>query len=89
MSYHQNAGRNYNLMICNKVFENVAKFKYIGAAIRNQHWINEDIKSRLKFRESWQPFSSECLLLSYHGSHLLSENLNITRVDPKVSGLAA
>jgi len=35
LSYHQNAGHNYNLLIANNSFENAIKFKYLGTTITN------------------------------------------------------
>jgi hypothetical protein len=47
MSCHQNAGQNHNIMISNKPFENVSKFKDMGMTGANQNFIHEEIKSRL------------------------------------------
>lgn len=35
MILHQNAGRNYNIKVVNKTFENVAKFQYVGKTVAN------------------------------------------------------
>jgi hypothetical protein len=36
MSHHQNSGQNQNVRVANELFENVAKFKYLGMALTNQ-----------------------------------------------------
>jgi hypothetical protein len=46
-SHHQNAGQNHNLIIANKPFKNVAKFKYLEMTVKNKKFIEKEIKSRL------------------------------------------
>ena len=43
----QNAGRSHNIKIDNSSFERVEEFKYLGTTLRNQNYIQEEIKSRL------------------------------------------
>jgi hypothetical protein len=43
---HQNAGRNHDMKIANRSFENVAQFKYCGTILTNQNLIQEEIKRR-------------------------------------------
>ena len=47
-SRDQNAGRSYNIKTDDSPFERVEPFRYLGAMIRNQNSVQEEIKSRLK-----------------------------------------
>jgi hypothetical protein len=44
LSCHQNAGQNHDIKIANRCFENVAQFRYLGMTVRNQNFIQEEIK---------------------------------------------
>jgi hypothetical protein len=47
MPYEHNAGQNPDLIIANKSFENVTKFKYLETRVTNKNCIYEEVKSRL------------------------------------------
>jgi hypothetical protein len=47
LSCHQNVGRNHDLMITNRSYENVAQYKHLGSTVIYQHFIQEEIKRRL------------------------------------------
>jgi ribosomal protein S2 len=47
LSRHQNVGRNQDIKIANRSFQNVSQFKYLGTTLTNQNFIQEKIKRRL------------------------------------------
>jgi hypothetical protein len=72
LSRHQNVGKNYNIKIANRAFENVAQFKYLGSTVTNQNLIQDEIKRRLNWGNAC--YHSVQNLFS---SHLVSKNLKI------------
>jgi hypothetical protein len=72
MSRHPNSGQNQNIRIANESFENVAKFKYLGATLTNQNDIHDEIKSRLNSGNACY-YSVQNLLFSC----LISKNLKV------------
>ena len=52
MSRDQNAGRIQGVRIDNSTFERVEEFKYLATTLTNQNSIEEEIKSRLRSRNS-------------------------------------
>jgi len=51
-SRDQNTGRSHNIKIGNRFFERVGEFKYLGTTLTSQNSIQEEVKSRLKSRNS-------------------------------------
>jgi hypothetical protein len=47
LSRHQNAEQNHDIKICNRCFENVEQFRYLGTSTTNPNLIQEEIKRRL------------------------------------------
>ena len=64
--------RSHNIKIDNSYFARVDQFKYLGTNLRNQNFIREEIKSRLKSGNAC--YHSVQSLLS---SSLLSENIQV------------
>jgi hypothetical protein len=64
MSHHPNSGQYQNIRIANELFENVAKFKYLGMTLTNQNDIHDEIKGRLNSENAcYYSFQN---LLSFH-----------------------
>jgi hypothetical protein len=43
-SRQQNVGKNWDIKITNRSFENMSQFKHLGMAVTNQNLIQEEIK---------------------------------------------
>jgi hypothetical protein len=71
-SCHQTAGQSNYMRVANKSFEQVSKFKYLGATLMDQNCIHEEIRSRLNLGSAG--YHAVQNLLS---SHLLSRNVKI------------
>jgi hypothetical protein len=72
LSRRQNVGKNRDINIAHRTFENVSQFKYLGATVTNQNFIQEEIKRRLNSGNAC--YHSVQNLLS---SRLLSKNLKL------------
>jgi hypothetical protein len=72
MSCDQNTGHSHNIKIDNSSFSRVEEFIYLGTTLRNQNFIQEEIKRRLK-SENACCHSVQNLLSSI----LLSKNLKV------------
>jgi hypothetical protein len=46
LSRHQNVGKNRDIKIANRSFENVSQFKYFGMTVTNKNLTQEEIKRR-------------------------------------------
>jgi hypothetical protein len=47
MFHNQNAGKNHNIKIAKKSFENIVGYKYLVMTTAHQNYSHEEIKSRL------------------------------------------
>ena len=72
MSRVQNAGRSHSMKTDNIFIERVEEFKYLGTALTNKNYVQEEIKSRLKLGNA-SYYSVQNLL----SSSLLSKKLKI------------
>jgi hypothetical protein len=81
--HHRNVGRNRDVKIANRSFENVSQFKYLETTVTNRNLIQEKIKRRLNS-------GNVCYhsVQNFLSSGLLSKNVNIriykTRMFPVV-----
>jgi hypothetical protein len=73
MSHYQNAGLRHSIKISNGSFEDVAKFKYLGATLTDQNCIHKEIKRLNSGNACYHSFQS---LMS---SRLLSRNIQKTQ----------
>jgi sorting nexin-29 len=66
MSHSQNIRQKHNIKTANRSFEDVARFKYLGATLTDQNCMHKDTMSRLNFGNacyhSVQSLLSSCLL---------------------------
>jgi hypothetical protein len=65
------AGQKYSKKIANRLFEGVAKFKYLATTLTDQTYMQEEIKSRLNSGNACYH-----LVQSLLSSRLLSRNVN-------------
>jgi hypothetical protein len=72
MSRHQKAGQKHSIKIENRLFEDLAKLKYLGTTLTDQNCTREEIKSRLNSGNVC--YHSVQSLLS---SRLLSRNVKV------------
>jgi hypothetical protein len=71
-SHVKKAGQRQSIKIANWPFEDVEKFKYFGTTLRDQNWMQQEIKSRLNSADACY-HSVQSLLFSL----LLSKNVNV------------
>jgi hypothetical protein len=69
---HKKAGQKHSIQIANRSFEVVAKFRYVGTTLTDQHSMQEKIDSRLNSGNGC--YHSVQSLLSYR---LLSRNVKV------------
>jgi hypothetical protein len=53
LSHHWKAGKNKNIKIANRSFENVSQFRYFETTVTNENLIQEKIKRRMNSGNAW------------------------------------
>jgi rhamnogalacturonyl hydrolase YesR len=64
ISLHQDVGRNRDVKIANRSFENVSQLKHLGTTVTNQNLIQEEIERRLNSGNACYHHSVQNLLYS-------------------------
>ena len=72
MSRDQNAGRSHSMKTDNSYIERVEELKYLGTTLKNQNYIQEKMKSKVKSENACNRSVQNLL-----SSRLLSKNLKI------------
>jgi hypothetical protein len=72
MSRYQKAGQKHSIKTANRSFEDVRKFKYLGATLTDQNCMHEEIKRRVNSGNAY--YSSVQSILS---TRLLSRNVKV------------
>jgi hypothetical protein len=71
-SQHQNSGQDRDIKIAHMLCENASQFKYLGVTVRNQNFIQEEIKRGLHSGNACYHSAHNLLFF-----HLLSNKLRI------------
>jgi hypothetical protein len=72
LSLQQNSGKNHDINVANRSFENVAQFEYLRTTVTDQYLIQEEIKRRLNSGNACYHSAQNIL-----SSRLLSKNVKI------------
>jgi hypothetical protein len=62
MARYQKIGQKHSMKIANKSFEDLAKFKYRGITLADQHCMHKEIKIRLNLGNASNHLVQSCLL---------------------------
>ena len=66
MSRDQNAGRSHDIKIDNSCFERVEQFRYLRTTLRNQNYIQEENKCRLKSQNAYYQSVQDTIYKTAH-----------------------
>jgi hypothetical protein len=71
-SHHQNAGKNRDIKIANRSFQNVLQYKYLETTVTNQNLIQDKIKRGLNYGNACYHLVQKLL-----ASRLLQKNVKV------------